>query len=277
MKKFVPAMILAMFFLHLTTGGAYANETYTVKSGDNLWKIAQTYNTSVNKLIELNNLPNDFLNIGQKLIVKATPPNSVVATTPAASETVPPANATYTVVSGDNLWLIANQFNTSVDSIKELNNLESDALYVGQVLNITASTTDATSYTNVSRGGAPSSGDRIVQYAAKFLGTPYRYGGKSPAGFDCSGFTSYVFEQFGINLYRTAADQYKHGVAVAKDELQIGDLVFFAGGSSIDHVGIYSGNGQIIHSSSPTSGGVIYSTLNSGYYANTYVGAKRIL
>ncbi|NLB88524.1 MAG: C40 family peptidase, partial [Syntrophomonadaceae bacterium] len=80
-----------------------------------------------------------------------------------------------------------------------------------------------------------------------------------------------------INLNRTAADQYKHGVAVSKDELQIGDLVFFASGKYIDHVGIYSGNGMFIHSSSPRSGGVIYSSLTEGYYARTYVGAKRIL
>lgn len=280
MKKFVPMFVATIFFLHLGAAGVFANEVYTVKSGDNLWKIAQAYNTTVNNLIVLNNLENDFLNIGQKLIIKSSTtnivnniPDNVETTTPQLTPSSP--NSTiYLVKAGDNLWLISNQYNTTIDSIKQLNNLVSDALYVGQELIIPNNNINLLE--NVSRGGTPFSGDRIIQYAAKYIGTPYRYGGRSPGGFDCSGFTSYIFEQFKIKLNRTAADQYKQGVAVTKDELEVGDLVFFASGRNIDHVGIYSGNGQIIHSSSPSSGGVIYSSLNTGYYAKTYVGAKRI-
>jgi peptidoglycan endopeptidase LytE len=79
-------------------------------------------------------------------------------------------------------------------------------------------------------------------------------------------------------LPHNAASQYGLGVTVAKTDLVPGDLLFFAcSGSGIDHVGIYSGNGSFIHSSSPRSGGVIYSSLNYGYYLNAYVGAKRII
>lgn len=118
----------------------------------------------------------------------------------------------------------------------------------------------------------------LMELATKHLGTPYRYGGKSPGGFDSSGFVKYNFSQVGINLPRIAAEQATMGTAVAKEELLPGDLVYFrCGGGGIDHVGIYSGNNQFIHSSSPRSGGVIYSSLAEGYYARSYEGARRII
>ncbi|MDD3307895.1 MAG: C40 family peptidase [Acetobacterium sp.] len=110
------------------------------------------------------------------------------------------------------------------------------------------------------------------------MGTPYRYGGTGPGGFDCSGFVRYIFAQFDINLPHNAAAQYGNGTEVGKADLAPGDLVFFAcGRGGIDHVGIYSGGDQFIHSSSPRSGGVIFSSLSSGYYGQTYVGGRRIL
>ena len=101
------------------------------------------------------------------------------------------------------------------------------------------------------------------------------YGGSSPSGFDCSGFTSYVYKQFGVSLNRTAAGQYSNGTAVSKTQLQPGDLVMF-GKSGINHVGIYIGGGQMVHAANP-SRGVTTDTINSGYYANNYVGARRVM
>lgn len=89
------------------------------------------------------------------------------------------------------------------------------------------------------------SGSAIVSYAADFLGTPYVWGGNTPAGFDCSGFTKYVFAHFGINLYRRASEQALQGIPVSRNNLQPGDLVFF--GNPVYHVGIYVGNGCFIH------------------------------
>lgn len=127
--------------------------------------------------------------------------------------------------------------------------------------------------TNVPASG---NGSSIVATAKKYLGYKYVYGGSSPStGFDCSGFTSYVFKQHGISLNRTAAGQYSNGVAVSRANLQPGDLVMF-GKSSINHVAIYIGGGQIIHASTPSTG-VRIDTLTSGYYNNNYVGARRIL
>ena len=117
-------------------------------------------------------------------------------------------------------------------------------------------------------------GNNVVETAKKYLGTRYVYGGTTPSGFDCSGFTQYVFKQHGVSLSRTAAAQAGNGVSVDKSNLQPGDLVFFY--SPISHVGIYVGGGSFIHASS-TGTGVTTSSLNSGYYTNKYVGARRVM
>ncbi len=279
MKKVAGILALTFVFLFFSSVNTYAHEFHTVKSGDNLWKIAQNYGTTVANLIRINNLESDFLQIGQKVIIASNTniplPEQIAPKT--LVEQPPDLGLTYVVKPGDNLWSIARQNNTTVNNLLQANNLSSDALHVGQHLTIPGiEQVENLPKASASRGGSPFSGERIVQYASQYIGTPYRYGGQSPSGFDCSGFTSYIFDKFQIKLNRTAAGQYNHGVAVAKNELEVGDLVFFAGGKNIDHVGIYSGHGQIIHSSSPRSGGVIYSSINDGYYARTYVGAKRV-
>lgn len=121
-------------------------------------------------------------------------------------------------------------------------------------------------------------GAQILAEAQKYLGTPYVSGGASPNGFDCSGFVYYVLKQLGYSPYRTPASQYNQGTAVSKDNLQIGDIVFFANTytSGISHVGIYAGNGQFIHSPNSRST-VSYSDLTTGYWANHYYGARRMV
>ncbi len=197
------------------------------------------------------------------------------------------AETTYTVQSGDCLWTIAQKFGTTVETIKKTNQLNSDALKIGTKLIVQTSVAEPANIppqiadNNVptpSRAGNPLDGSRIIEKAQEYLGTPYRYGGSGPGGFDCSGFVRYMFAQFDIDLPHNAAAQYRNGTEVSKEDLLPGDLVFFAcGRGGIDHVGIYSGGDQFIHSSSPRSGGVIFSTLSSGYYGNTYVGGRRIL
>lgn len=119
-------------------------------------------------------------------------------------------------------------------------------------------------------------GNGIIDLAQQFLGVPYVWGGSSPNGFDCSGFVQYVYAQKGIQLPRTADIQATAGRPVSKAELQPGDLVFFAGDYvNISHVGIYVGNGQMIHASS--SHGIAYDNLSRDYRVAHYAGACRVL
>lgn len=122
------------------------------------------------------------------------------------------------------------------------------------------------------------SASSAVAVAQQYLGSSYVSGGSSPStGFDCSGFTQYVYGQCGISISRTSYTQANDGTAVSKSELQPGDLLLFHyyGSSSIGHVGIYVGNGQFIHAAN-SNRGVVYDTINSGYYADNYAGARRL-
>jgi cell wall-associated NlpC family hydrolase len=110
-----------------------------------------------------------------------------------------------------------------------------------------------------------------VGIAMQYLGTPYVYGGASPSGFDCSGFVMYVYAQLGVSLPHNAAAQYGSGTPVDRSQLQPGDLVFFNG---LGHNGIYVGGGSFIHS--PHTGDVVKISPMSGWYASTYVGARRL-
>jgi len=117
---------------------------------------------------------------------------------------------------------------------------------------------------------------QIVGIANQYIGVPYVYGGNTPSGFDCSGFTRYVFSAVGIDLPRAADEQYGVGSSVSYANLRPGDLVFFATGySGISHAGIYIGNNQFI--SATLSSGVSIDNLGSGYWSARYVGAKRVL
>lgn len=122
-------------------------------------------------------------------------------------------------------------------------------------------------------------GAQVAALAAEYLGVPYRYGGSSPSGFDCSGFAMYLYRQFGYSLPHTASGQYANcGYKVSKSELQPGDLVFFSSngsGGSINHVGIYVGGGNVIHARY-SIGKVYTNNLSETYYARNYVGAIRI-
>ena len=129
-----------------------------------------------------------------------------------------------------------------------------------------------------------SSNSDIAATAKQYLGTGYVYGGASPRGFDCSGFTMYVYSQHGYSLPHSAPSQWQSGLGTrgySISELQPGDLVFFNdpsrnAGKACSHAGIYTGDGQFIHSSSSRSGGVIVSSLTSGYYNTYFVGGIQV-
>ena len=141
----------------------------------------------------------------------------------------------------------------------------------------------STQYIKIMQGEMPnrsdavsSKGQAVVELAKKYLGTPYVYGGSSPGGFDCSGFVYYIYKQMGVTLNRVAADQMSNGVWVAKNNLQPGDIVGFTNRSGyVNHVGIYAGNGMMIHS--PQTGDVVkYESIVNGNYSLRLICGRRI-
>jgi cell wall-associated NlpC family hydrolase len=116
----------------------------------------------------------------------------------------------------------------------------------------------------------------LVRTAFIYRGSRYRFGGTSRGGFDCSGFTRYVYARYGIALPHSSASQFSHGQPISRDELQPGDLVFFATRTrGISHVGIYIGDNRFIHASNVRRG-VTVDSLGSAYYSARYRGARRV-
>ncbi|OPX86733.1 MAG: Murein DD-endopeptidase MepS/Murein LD-carboxypeptidase precursor [Pelotomaculum sp. PtaB.Bin104] len=186
------------------------------------------------------------------------------------------ADTFYTVNPGDTLWAISQSYNTSVEQIQALNNLNSSLIFPGQSL-IIANNTDTNQnvppITLVSRGS--SRAGTILDYAKSFIGVPYRYGGTTPKGFDCSGYVQYVFGNFGIDLPRTAVEQYNFGWGINAKDARPGDIVAFRAGGTISHTGIYLGGSNFI--SSTSSSGVMIASINGPYWGDHFFGFSRVM
>lgn len=167
---------------------------------------------------------------------------------------------------------IYGQINQPDEEAQSGSELKNEAVTSGESSELTGTDTLSTANFAVSE---------LIDYAQSLVGVKYVYGGNSPEeGFDCSGFTRYVFSKFGINLERVAADQAKQGIEVTQDELLPGDLVFSdtdGGNNNINHVGIYIGEGRFISAASgAASSKVTISELNSTYWQASYMTARRI-
>ncbi|MBY0120569.1 C40 family peptidase [Bacillus sp. S/N-304-OC-R1] len=171
-----------------------------------------------------------------------------------------PASAhemTYQVRTGDTLWKIAQANNLSVNQLSEWNKLIDYVIYPGQKLIIS--------------GSVISKVDALVTEAKKYIGVPYVWGGSTPAGFDCSGYLNYVFNNVGIAIPRTVLTIWNATKPVSS--LKIGDIVFYnTTDSGPSHAGIYLGDNKFIHSGSST--GVTISDMNLAYWKTRYLGAR---
>lgn len=177
-------------------------------------------------------------------------------------------------------------YSTSVESIVSLNGMASNIIHPGQQLlvNVGAGTVQAKqpSLTNTNRANlvqpVSRSGGRVgelIDYSKTFIGVPYVSSGMSPSGFDCSGFTKYIFAHYNINLPRTAAEQYNSSQAVSTSEAKPGDLVAFKSGGYISHVGIYLGGDKFI--SSTSSKGVAIASIYGSYWKERFLGYARVI
>ncbi len=272
--------------------GLKTDETVTVTEIINGWACVETQTTRgwlrKDKLKKdepvkeqpVEEQPTQEVQIKTKYINSTTVNVRQEANTTSSIVTTVPVNTEVQVYSEENGWSkvkvnnVEGYISSSLlsDNKQETSRAQKSTRKSSSTKNKTSKKTTNTT-ANVPASG---NGSSIVATARKYLGYKYVYGGSSPStGFDCSGFTSYVFKQHGISLNRTAAGQYSNGVAVSRSNLQPGDLVMF-GKSRINHVAIYIGGGQIIHASTPSTG-VRIDSLSTGYYNNNYVGARRIL
>ena len=246
--------------------------SYTVKSGDSLWSIANKHGLSVSQLKNMNGLTSDIIYPGQTLKVgqgnntSTTAPSKIATTTPAPSQgsttssnTSTSTSKTYTVASGDSLWAIANKHGLSVSQLKNMNGLTSDVIYPGKQLLVSQTSNSSATVnlissntTNTNSSSNNLNRAAIVAEANKHIGKPYAWGAKGPDSFDCSGYTRYVFLQVtGRDIGSNTVAQEKAGTIISVDQAKAGDLYFWGSQGSSYHVAIALGNGSYIYASEP--------------------------
>jgi len=289
---------------------ALAVETYTVQSGDSLYRIALNHGVSLNALKESNHLKSSRLRPHQTLIIPARPHRASIKS---KSAPVPQAESV-TVRKGDTLIAISRRTGIPVSVIRELNQIRGSALKAGQRLVLKEPVPDeAPEASNETKLQSPEAGEQqeeaenalfpeaqasadaagqdcsdllgqwnspeeqklLVKVAKGFLGAPYRLGGSSVTGIDCSGFVKKIYQFFNIELPRTAFEQSRIGMRVSRDELAEGDLIFFNTRKYIGHVGIYIGNNEFVHACSRKKG-VRVDNLNTPYYDRRFCRAVRL-
>ncbi|EIM05579.1 peptidoglycan hydrolase [Planococcus antarcticus DSM 14505] len=259
---------------------AISKNTYTVKAGDTLSHIARIHSTSVSSVQQLNRLSGSAIRPGQKLTVSGKVQASAPATTVKAPATAPAVSttSTYRVVSGDTLTNIAKRHGTSVSKLMSANGLKTSSIRVGQALKIDASSavSQPVTVSNPITTAPVPSGDisTLIATANSLLGTPYKWGGAAPGGFDCSGFIYYAYNKAGVNVPRTNTTGYDASSYTVSSP-QVGDLVFFKNTyrAGISHMGIYIGNNSFIH-----AGGnrVQITSLNDSYWGKHFDSYKRL-
>jgi LysM repeat protein len=292
MKRTVLTLAAIILFAFASANLAFAaNVTHKVKSGESLYSIAKKHKVSVDKLKGLNNLSSTKLKQGQVIVIKKE--KDVVVARPESRQ--PEADLTavenegefieYRTKKGDTLEKIASRFNIDKEDILESNSITGKKLPKVIMIPKIIEVDDAEQPIELSsKAFRPwRSNDEkymLVKVAKSFMGAPYKFGGETVRGLDCSAFVKKIYDIFDVQLPRSAREQFMVGNKITKDELAVGDLVFFKTKRYVKyptHVGIYIGDGNFIHSSSNRSKlGVKVDALSSDYYSKTFVGATRV-
>ena len=294
--------LFVLFLLFCFNTGAYAGQ-YKVKKGENLSTISKHLGVSVAEIKKTNHLKGNNLKPGQILYVKQKRSASPVFVKSKSQPT-----STYTVKKGDTLTTIARKTGIPSKQIAALNHVNSKNLRVGRKLilsepNHTEPSPDAdneeedlldeeedvsssdtsgdiaceekASEELLGKWGSADERKLFIKVATGFLGAPYRFGGATVKGIDCSAFVRKMYEFFNIHLPRTAREQSFVGVRIDRSELVEGDLVFFRTKRPIGHVGIYIGNNEFVHASY-RSKAVRIDSLDQPYFQKRFQRAVRV-
>jgi len=285
---------------------------YTVRQGDSFAKIAKKFGITTQALMEANDLTSSALKPKQILTIPENGKKQAAEYNKAHSYNA----EYYLVKKGDTLKTIAKNTGCSIREIKRLNHVNERALKIGQKLvlarhgpmrELAAAQTDETdeieeddddqyddedivindsfleaekdaqaSAELLGKWNSPHERSLFVRVAKGFLGAPYRLGGSSVRGLDCSAFVRKIYEFFDVSLPRTAREQAHVGQRVSRDELKEGDLVFFNTRRAYGHVGIYIGNNEFVHAAAGRQRMVRIDTLDKPYYNKRFVKAVRI-
>ena len=288
--------------LFFSSGYSLSAVTHKVKNGDTVGSISKKYRLSVDKLKSLNGLTSNKLKMGQTLVVSSAsqpsskekakikgPANEKQRTITTARNETEEQFIQYRVKKGDTIESLAEEFDLEKDEIVDLNNLKKKRLMPGKIIRLPKPEGENDEFVALApevRKSYPlkkwkSEDERgmLVKVAKSFAGAPYRYGGESVRGLDCSAYVKKIYEIFEVQLPRSAREQYYAGARVAHNELTTGDLVFFRTKKHLTyptHVGIYIGDDRFIHASSNCNQGVKISILSEDYYARRFVGGVRV-
>ena len=286
-------------------GTSAAAEHYRVKAGDSLYRIAKKFRVSPESIRRANGLEGDALNVNQSLLIPAGKSQRKVPE-PAASKEENGADARVHVVKrGETLAAVSEKTGISVSEIKRLNGLKSSRLKPGQRLVLAkpgvrtpeeeddleeagSVEKDDLVFLEEERGSTrpgvpvapsrwsdPAERELFVRVVKSYEGVPYRLGGDSMRGIDCSAFTRKVYGIFRVELPRTAREQLQCGTRVGRDGLETGDLVFFQTRKYRIHVGIFLGGNEFFHLSSRNRAGKV-DNIDSAYFSARFIGGVRL-
>ncbi len=290
----------------------WTEEKYVVKPGDTLYGIAKSSGVSLEALKKANGLGGNSIKPRQVLTIPSpkekkadeawrAPSNSSIHRLPAetvrrTSEEIDP----YVVQRGDSLFSISTTVGLPIEEIREINGLQTSALKIGQVLYLRKGESrldkaeelgdveefpgfseregekeESVPSASLGKWTNPEERSLLVRVVKAFLGVPYKLGGSTLKGIDCSALIRKIYEVFNIELPRTTREQFLIGKKVQKDQLEEGDLVFFRERGNSAHVGIYVGENQFVHASS-YSREVKIDYLNTPYYSKRFLRGVRV-
>lgn len=303
--------LVVLFVLFGIQHQGWAEERYTVKPGDTLYDISKSFGVTVEALKGVNGLEGDAIRPKQTLLIPTPREKQTVGITKKASDKPVKKASTetgkrpsgktesYVVQKGDSLYTISKRAGFSMEEIKRMNRLQSTALKIGQILLLPklkigmdeeaeelgdaeevplaeGEKEEQEASTRLGKWNNQEERNLFVRVVKTFLGVPYRLGGSTLKGIDCSAFVKKIYEIFNIHLPRTTREQFCIGKWIEKDKLEEGDLVFFKTRRVTNaHVGIYIGENKFVHASSRNKE-VKVDNLDAPYFNSRFLRGVRV-